>query len=232
MKAIYHIPPSQYALAKSLGFTHVNIYWDATAGYANSELRLTQAREHGLKVILALDFLNDLAGALQFLNQADLFSTDLIYLPDEPNLCAIKPQDLLLLKYKILQINPCLQTLVVLSWIHPFAGYENCADVVGFDFYKRLYEASALALPFRIEAFRAKHCGKICGVPAVKYSPAHVRNQIWYWRLQGIRDLYWYPWTCSQEAAADLKKNGHTDWPLFDVDRLPEYQKELAYRAV
>src|SRR3990167_9506495 len=227
MKAIFHVPSVHYPLAKSLGFTSVEVSYTAWPGPDFNKMAdaILTAREAGLGVVVnpGFDAGVDHMTVYEFLRKADLGEGDMVMLSDEPNLKGIPPKTIENWD-SLCQTIPQLflvRTMIVLAWIRSYRGYENTCDVLAFDYYKKFTDVFSLAkFVAKFLWTGALHTGNVMGVPAIRYGPAHIKRQVKFWKLLGVRDLAWYSWSVNEE---------NPPWFEKPVDQLPLIQEALKH---
>ena len=202
IKSIYHSPVSSFSLCKKLGFTHVNIPLWTFANLDASLSAMTSAHELDLHCIVSQS--DPTKNDLKEVFSKDICKQCIAYLVDEPNLHGIKPDNVMSLKEWFKERG--YQTMIVLSDIRGYFGYENCADWIGFDYYKDLTISRKLKLWARIKVFQIRNKSKIFAVPAVK--PGKIVSQWSFWKdWIGVENFYWYQFYPTQERPPWSDKN-------------------------
>lgn len=222
IRGLYHPSPVDYSFYKSIGFTHMEVSVNAYPG--NSEkLQETLDRVHfaGLFGIVDFGMFNDQNKAIEFLKNCHLHDEDILMICDEPNIKNIPPGSIVMANGLLNKICPRNKTMITLSWIKDFHGYDDVCNFIGLDYYKSFYDLWSLAVfTIKVKLFESKnHASQIVAVPAIRFSPGHIKRQSWYWRnILGTRNFIWYSATPDQE---------NPPWADFDLSRLHEETKAL-----
>jgi len=213
IRGVYHVPLSDYPYCKNLGMSHVQVGQDHPQNHDYLVHAVSAAHEIGLHAILEPNILHgplgdalpaDWARTRELLTKArsELCKHCIILLSDEPNVRGIAPSVMAMEHRKAKQTAPQCRTLIVLGWTHPYGEYDGISDMLGFDYYGCDLSdlQSFIALPFRVKWMMHKHrqyAGKdaeFVAVPAIRKSPAHIKRQIKFWKLLGIKNLMFYNW--------------------------------------
>lgn len=229
VKALYHTPESSLKLLKSLGFTHWNLtLWN----YPDLESAV-KAHQHGhdegLHAIVSDQIVNEDWIESKKRTMKAIFHMRckaiecIAYLYDEPNVRGIHPSTVNVFNKDARDIG--YRTACVLGWTKSYRGYWNCADYIGFNFYKTLTLSRKISLAARIKAFQLTHKTFIWAVPAVK--PGIILGQFDFWQ-KWIKPngYYWYPYTCDQEGERfpDGTIIPGTQWASKDFSQLSGVQ--------
>jgi len=211
IRGIYHTSPSHFKLVKELNFSHANLMLWNFPSAAKAVEAYYQAHDLGLHTIISGKFMNEFLEELTMPCSQCLLSTH-----DEPNLKGTPASTIKNLR--IIYNQQGWRTLCVLSWIRSYKGYENCADYIGFDYYKDLNFWRELKLTMRIHWFNRPNGGNkspIVAVPAVK--PGKICYQFSFWSTL-TDNFFWYQMHPQQEDPP---------WHNRGVDQDPALQEEL-----
>ena len=236
IKSIYHSPVTSFALCKQLGFTHVNLPMWTYAKSLDLQNAISSAHKIGLHCIVSDRILDDhkptdrseivrlenesknrMVSFLPFFhcNEAKC----LVSLWDEANTRKIHPE--FVKKFKS-DINVRgYKTICVLGWTESYRGYENCADYIGFNYYKDLTLSRKLILWARIKAFQIRNRSPIVAVPAVK--PGKIFDQFDFWQkwIKPDGGFYWFQFFPQQESP-----------PWHDKDVSQDADLQIAFKKI
>ncbi|MEK7113053.1 MAG: hypothetical protein AAB875_07125 [Patescibacteria group bacterium] len=222
IRGIFHPSSSDYPLVKSLGFSHIEIAvgaWPGRLDLMNDAIN--KAHATGLSVIIEPGLFKDLYASIKFLQDAPIKPGDIIMLADEPNLFGMPPALIIQAHISVKEILPNNDTMISLSWVKSYSGFENSCDIVAFDFYRKFFPDlwTTAKLIAKVQWFKAAHGGQVMAIPGIKYGAAHIKRQAKFWKLLDIKDFFWYSFTPDQEVPK---------WFDKDLAGLTEIQKALS----
>lgn len=223
IRSLYHTPESSFGLCKELKFTHANLtLWTYPDSFA-AVRAIGKAHDLGLHCIIS-DRIKDeekehyeesMRRVVRFLPLVDCKEGCLVSVYDEPNSRRIPLKEVL--NFASAANRLMIKTICVLGWTEPYCGYENCADYIGFNYYKDLTLLRKFNLWARIKTFQIRNRSPLVAVPAVK--PGKIISQAKFWKEWiGIENFYWYQFHPQQETPP---------WTTLSVDELPDVMNDL-----
>ena len=230
IKGIYHCEPKYFGLVKSLGFTHTECSTGALPGPDLSKFPdfIKAAHEAGLHTIAEFGFNKNLAEGLNALRVSGICKDCLIGFVDEPNM-EHNSENYSQRKYTPEEVSDWSamtghydsKTTVTLGPLDTWDGYENCADIVAFDWYGKTSDLwSMMKIAFRVLKFRIKHRGELMAVPPLRYSAQSVKEHDKFWSLLGVKNRFWY---CFNTGQNDYEEH----WLPENLDKMLEFQEVL-----
>ena len=204
IKAIYHPSSDYYPLCKRLGFNTVEVgvgAWPGSIGLLDDAINT--AHSIGLDCLIDLGLEKHHKDSIQWIKTSKAINyDDIIMLYDEPNLKNIRPAVVKYAREYVRVYLPYNRTLISLSPIRGFFGYENLVDIVGFSWYKRWSGDpwGLIKLIVKIKLFKRNHSGQAVAIPGIRYSPDYVKKQKLFWdNIIGVDGYAWYSFTPSEE---------------------------------
>ena len=233
IKSLYHCHSLNYLKAREAGFTHVEVSVNAWPGNFQTRMMdaIRTAHEMGIKCIIDPGFerQNEAFDLLAKIKEY-LDPNDIIYLPDEPNrkitqtgmfrdhssseslkemtvkIPRMRENRLYFIREDLRKIGILNKTMVVLSDIASYWGYNNSADIIGFDFYKPSMFKLYKHLILKVWPFLQFNKTELIAVPAIR-SPEYIIAQWKAWKRFGFHNFFWY--------ASNLEEEGFGKGTLF-----------------